>query len=85
MPYELKEAEEIQAEVLRLVRMHPEFVEGHSLYQVGLPIALRPPIIGGANWTMHLPGTAYETPAVIAAITNVGERWNLRSGHHPAP
>ncbi|WP_422085423.1 hypothetical protein [Variovorax sp.] len=85
MPYKLKEAAEIQAEVERLVRMHPEFVEDDPLYAVGLPIALRPPIIGGANWTMHLPGTAYETPAVIAAITDVGARWNLRSGHHAAP
>ncbi len=85
MAYQLKEAVEIQAEVQRLVRMHPEFVEGHALYEVGLPVALRPPILGGANWTMHVPGTAVETPAVIAAITEVGRRWNLRSGHHPAP
>ena len=83
MPYELKEAQEIHAEVLRLVCQRPEFIEGDPLYTVGLPVALRHPIIDGCNWTMHLPGTAYETPAVIAAIMNVSERWNLRSGRHP--
>jgi hypothetical protein len=85
MPYQLKEAEEIQAEVLRLVRRHPEYSHGDPLYAVGRPVPLAPPIRDGCNWTMHAPGTAYETPAVIAAVTEVAQRWNLRSGHHPAP
>lgn len=74
---EAHSAESIQAEVRRLVTSSPDYEPENPRFAVGSPFPLQGRDELGANWTMALPGTAFQTPLVAAAIADVAKRWDL--------
>jgi hypothetical protein len=74
---EVHTAEEIRDEVLRLMRMSPDYEPENPDLVVSLPYELVKRDELGANWSLFGPGTAYETPLVRAAIDDVRHRWDL--------
>lgn len=70
-------AEEIRGEVLRLARSSAEFEDTDPRFAVGTPFPLQGRDDFGANWTLFMPGTAYNTFLIRAAIDDVRKRWDL--------
>lgn len=79
MPREARSAQEIQAEVHRLIHASREVREDRAQVRVPLPVAI--PVDGtGLNWWMTSFGDAVGYQHVIGdAVSRVGKRWNLRA------
>ena len=73
-------AQEIQAEVSRLIHERRAVRDARARVEVPLPVVLRPIDGTGLNWWMSGFGNAlgYEED-IREAITEVGKRWNLTS------
>lgn len=77
MPRVLHPAEDIQAEVARLIHEHRDVRASAAVIAVPLPSPQRADGTG-LNWWMSGFGNAFGFEAVTAAaISNVGKRWNL--------
>jgi len=77
MTREFRTAQEIQAEVHRLIHEHRDVRADRT--SIGVPLPVLRPIDGtGLNWWMSMFGNAVGYQQVIgAAVTEVGKRWNL--------
>lgn len=82
MARESKSAQEIQAEVSRLIHEGKEVREDGTKIKVPLPIPLAPGVVEphGSNWTMHTFGNAggYEG-WVLHVLYKVQSMWNLEA------
>jgi hypothetical protein len=77
MPRALQSAEDIQAEVRRLIHEHRDVRSSAAVIDVPLPVLQRADGTG-LNWWMSGFGNAFGFTEVIgAAVINVGKRWNL--------
>ena len=77
MPRTLHSAEEIRAEVSRLIHEHRDVRASAAAIQVPLPTPQRADGTG-LNWWMSGFGNAFGFQEVIGlAVTAVGKRWNL--------
>ncbi len=77
MPRETRSAQEIQAEVHRIIHASREVRADGASVRVPLPTAI--PMDGtGLNWWMTSFGNAVGYQHVIGeAVSTVGKRWNL--------
>jgi len=74
----LHSAQEIRAEVTRLVREHRDVRASGTVIQAPLPTPQRADGTGLNRW-MSACGNAFGFPEVVSlAVTTVGMRWNLR-------
>ena len=77
MPRVLHPAEDIQAEVARLIHEHRDVRASAAVIAVPLPSPQRADGTG-LNWWMSGFGNAFGFEAVTAAaVSDVGKRWNL--------
>lgn len=77
MPRVLHSAEDIQAEVARLIHDHRDVRSSATVVSVPLPTPQRPDGTG-LNWWMSGFGNAFGFEAITAAaVSDVGKRWNL--------
>jgi hypothetical protein len=77
MPRTLKSAEEIRAEVSRLIHEHRDVRASGAAILVPLPTPQRADGTG-LNWWMTGFGNAFGFQEVIgASVATVGKRWNL--------
>ena len=79
-PREARSAEEIQAEVRRLVDSQMSS-SGHDNPGIAVPLPERLPEAGAdeCNWEMTYFGHAVPHPEVVeAAVADVRARWNMR-------
>lgn len=78
MPRTLHSAEEVRAEVIRLVHEHRDVRASGAVIQVPLPTPQRADGTG-LNWWMSGFGNAFGFQEVIgSAVSAIGKRWNLR-------
>ncbi len=77
MSRETRSAQEIQAEVHRLIHEHRDVRADGA--QVGVPLPVLRPVDGtGLNWWMSVFANAVGYQRVIGdAVAEVGKRWNL--------
>ena len=76
---ELKSADEIQAEIERLVNANREVREDGESIRISAPTPLREPDRNGCNWAMdNYRGSPTYRPLVELTIASVQLRWNLR-------
>lgn len=81
MPRELRSAEEIRAEVHRLIHQVHEVVEDKVKIRVPEPMRLGEPDGTGCNWTMMYFGNADgHQQACAAGVLQVQQKWNLSDG-----
>jgi hypothetical protein len=81
MTRELHSAEQIRAEVHRLINRAPEVRADGESVGVPMPTPLREPDATGCNWDMTFAWNAkVYVSAVRHAVANVKERWNLTPG-----
>lgn len=77
MPRVLHSAEDIQAEVSRLIHEHRDVRINGVVIAVPLPLPQRADGTG-LNWWMSGFGNAFGFQEVVSsAVINVGKRWNL--------
>jgi hypothetical protein len=77
MPRVFHSAEDIQAEVARLVHQHRDVRASATVIAVPLPSPQRADGTG-LNWWMSGFGNAFGFEQITAsAVSNVGKRWNL--------
>jgi hypothetical protein len=77
MPRVLHSAEDIRAEVARLIHEHRQVRASAAVITVPMPSPQRPDGTG-LNWWMSGFGNAFGFEQVVAAaVINVGKRWNL--------
>jgi hypothetical protein len=77
MPRVLHSAEDIQAEVARLIHEHRDVRTSATVITVPLPSPQRADGTG-LNWWMSGFGNAFGFEAITAAtVSSVGKRWNL--------
>jgi hypothetical protein len=77
MPRALHSAEDIRAEVARLIHEHRDVRASGAVVAVPLPSPQRADGTG-LNWWMSGFGNAFGFEAVTAAaVSDVGKRWNL--------
>ena len=78
MPREARSAQEIQAEVHRLIHQSPEVRADRAQVRVPLPVP-RPVDGTGLNWWMTTFGDAVGYQRIIGSVVSeVGKRWNLQ-------
>ena len=79
MPREVRSAQEIQAEVRRLIEAESSGGRSNPGITVPLPERLPEADAGQCNWDMTYFGHAVLHPeAVEAAVGDVKARWNMR-------
>ena len=79
MPREARSAQEIQAEVSRLIGQSAQAGQENPGITVPLPERLPEAAAEECNWDMTYFGYAIPNPeAVEAAVNDVRARWNLR-------
>ena len=77
MPRTLHSADEIQAEVTRVIHEHRDVRTSGAVIQVPVPTPQRADGTG-LNWWMSGFGNAFGFREVIgSAVATVGKRWNL--------
>jgi hypothetical protein len=78
MPRETRTAEEIQAEVHRVLHSIPEVRDDGQVITVPAPMLLAAPDEDGCNWYMEFFGNAGgHGQACAVAMNQVRARWNL--------
>jgi len=76
---ELKTADEIRAEIERLVNANREVREDRERIEIPAPTPLREPDRNGCNWTMAAyRGSPTYLGLVELAVAAMQLRWNLR-------
>jgi hypothetical protein len=80
---ELKNADEIRAEVERLVNANAEVRDDGEHVQMAVPVELRQPDSDGCNWTIDkYRGSPTYRSLVELTVAQVQRRWNLMSRLH---
>lgn len=76
---EPRSAQEIQAEVSRLIHASRDVADARATVDVPLPARLPEAGPGDCNWSMDYFGNAIPFMAAVeSAVADVASRWNLR-------